>query len=108
MAYVLDERGDPAVEPDIGRWIDWMNEARAAGRLRAGVTRIKKYIVSTVFTGMSSEDPPKLWETVVLFSSEFDRLHVEKYIYRYLWSGRFEDAQARHDEIVKKVSEIMK
>lgn len=107
-AYILDERGDPVVESDINKWIDWMNKARAAGRLKVENTQVEKFVVSTIYTGMSSDDPPRLWETAVFFLDEFDQMNFEKYVYRFNWEGRFEDAKARHDEVVKKVSEAIK
>ena len=62
--YILDENGEPKLEPDIVRWAKWFERA---DRLVAR-TQVGDGYVSTVFLGIDhafGEGRPVLYETLV-------------------------------------------
>lgn len=66
MNYILDDAGEPVVEPDVLKWAKWFEEF--ANR-RVALDEIGDVRVSTVFLGMDhnfdDKGPPILWETLV-------------------------------------------
>ena len=66
MNYILNEQGEPVVEPDTIKWAKWFEEI--ANR-RVALKTIGNVSVSTVFLGMDhnfgDEGLPVLWETLV-------------------------------------------
>lgn len=80
--YVLDESGNPKMEPDLIAWAQWYEKANrhvaADTVLVNGVTPVK---VSTVFLGLDHNfclgGPPVLWETMI-FGGEHDQ-YQERY-----------------------------
>lgn len=97
MNYILDENGNPKLEPDVIKWSDWWKTAdrivKKTNMLDASV------LVSTVFLAIDHDFggislSPVLWETMV-----FDgKLDGECERYRSL-----EDAKAGHDAMVARV-----
>ena len=75
--YILDESGNPVVEPDLMKWGHWMgtgNRHIALDRLAEGVK------ISTLFLGVDynfGEGPPILFETMI-FGGEHDQ-YQERY-----------------------------
>jgi hypothetical protein len=66
--YILDERGEPVIEPDLLKWGRWFETAEEARRVAD--TRLENGVrVSTVFLGLDHnfcmDGPPILWETMV-------------------------------------------
>lgn len=64
--YILDDEGEPVVEPDLLGWARWFEQSsnRVVLQDRRGCVRI-----STVFLGLdhnfSLTGPPVLWETLI-------------------------------------------
>jgi hypothetical protein len=93
--YVLDEHGNPKVEPDLIKWGTWFERAdRHVGQTLVGDTK-----VSTVFLGLdhnfSNSGPPVLWETMV-FGGPLDMEQKR-------CSGSREQAEAMHLNMVQYV-----
>jgi hypothetical protein len=92
--YILDGRGKPVPEPDLGRWEEWFrcsqNRVLKQDVLSGGVR------VSTVFLGfdynLSGNGPPLLWETMI-FGGGDDRA-CQRY-------GSRKDALAGHVRAVE-------
>ncbi len=65
--YVLNDAGEPVIEPDSQRWSQWMLSNVA--RRRLAVDYVGSVMVSTWFIGRSytllPDTPPALWETCV-------------------------------------------
>ena len=98
--YILDERGEPMVEPDLMKWAIWFEQE----------TRIVKQEwvdnvwVSTVFLGLdhnfSRKGPPVLWETMTFSNrKDFDQNEMDR------CSGSREQALAMHERMLVKVKE---
>jgi hypothetical protein len=90
--YVLDENGQPVLEPDIMRWGQWFEKSWPARQVAS--TEIGDARVSTVFLGFNHnwhEGPPILFETMI-FGGEHDQFQ-RRYFFR-------EEALAAHDQIV--------
>lgn len=63
--YILNDRGEPQVEPDLRRWEEWF-EVMANRRVALDV--IEGVRVSTVFLGLDHNfgaGKPVLWETMI-------------------------------------------
>jgi hypothetical protein len=64
--YILDENGEPVLEPDFTKWGEWFENHYPARRI--ALSSVGEWTISTIFLGMdhSFEDgPPVLWETMV-------------------------------------------
>jgi hypothetical protein len=92
--YTLDERGNPVLETDFFKWAMWFETAnRRVKRETIGASD-----VSTVFLGLDHSfgvGPPVLWETMV-FGGVLDKEQER-------CSGSREQAEAMHDQMVKRV-----
>lgn len=70
--YILDERGEPKLEPCIITWGEWMQTAdrKVAHTVLPGVT------ISTVFLGLDHSfhdcGTPVLWETMAFCDDDKD------------------------------------
>lgn len=94
IKYILDEHGEPKLEPDILRWARWFETADR----RVAVDTIGQYKVSTVFLGLDhnfSEGPPLLWETMI-----FGRGKLNLYMRRYETK---DEAVVGHSETIEMV-----
>ena len=95
--YILNEQGEPVLEPDFLVWARWFETAdrRVARDVIDGV------IVSTVFLGLDhrfiGDGPPVLYESMVFGDTE-------EHMWRY--STR-EQALAGHQALAKRVYEAM-
>ncbi len=95
--YILDDRGQPHVEPDWEKWAQWFathGDARIVGKTQIGSVK-----VSTVFLGINHQwghGPPILWETLVRGG------HLHEAQERYTSQA---EAVAGHEEMVKRVLE---
>lgn len=100
--YILDEKGNPILEPDLDKWAKWFHTTNR----HVAKTTVGKYWISTVFLGVNHNfslyGPPVLWETMV-----FNKRKVSKREYRDIWmdrcAGTKEQAEAMHQQMVKKV-----
>lgn len=92
--YILDEHGEPRLEPDIRKWAEWFE---TADRLVAR-TQIGDVLVSTVFLGsdynFGGEGLPLPFETMV-FGGPLDEEQRR-------WHRRTE-AEAGHKATVERV-----
>jgi len=95
--YVLKD-GVPVPEPD---WDKWQASWHARWHVRK---KIGPYEVSTVFLGVdhshNPKDPPILWETMVFGKGPLDGDQDR-------CSGTVEQAEAMHNEMVKRVKESL-
>ncbi len=72
-SYILDQRGEPVLEPDIIKWAKWLGKPSADDPIdgatwRVGADHVGSTFVSTVFLGLDhafNGGPPILWETLV-------------------------------------------
>lgn len=92
--YILDETGNPVVEPDLIKWATWFENAkRQIAKDEADGVK-----VSTIFLGLDhnwGDGPPVLWETMVFggpLDQEQDRC-----------SGSIEQAKEMHAKMVGRV-----
>jgi hypothetical protein len=101
-AYVLDEKGEPVLEPDVLKWAEWMGQSER----HVALTKFAWGEVSTVFLGLdhnfarivapdSAELKPVLWETMV-FGGALDQ-EQRRYTSRA-------EALTGHAEIVQRAS----
>lgn len=97
--WILDERGKPVPEEDLAKWASWFGKSpdRVVKQEMVGESR-----VSTVFLGIDhSFNPlaqePVLWETMV-FGGELDQEQER-------CSGNRAEAEAMHEEMVRRVKE---
>jgi hypothetical protein len=92
--YILNEQGEPIIEPDLMKWAQWFKTAdRHVAKEILGDVRI-----STVFLGLDHSftgGDPILWETMV-FGGEFDGEQNR-------CSGTRKDAQEMHKKMVATV-----
>lgn len=91
--YILDERGEPRLEPDILKWGQWFETAD----LMVARTQIGDAVVSTVFLGIDHNyggGVPVLYETVA-FGGALDQ-DGERYCTRA-------EAEAGHKALVERV-----
>lgn len=79
--YILDENGNPKVEPDIIKWADWFGQ-----RDRRTVAKTymlgKKIMISTVFLGIDHNweliGEPVLFETMI-FAGNWSEQYQDRY-----------------------------
>lgn len=114
--FILDEKGNPVVEPDVLKWGKWFEESKNRVVAR---TQVGNYDVSTVFLAMdysfSETDKPVLWETMV-FSRRASTMkllgHKRKFHKSFDdYFGRYiskEDALKGHEEIVSAMEKQFK
>jgi hypothetical protein len=95
--YVLDENGQPVLEPDVLEWSKWMSKANRT----LALTTIGAITVSTVFLGtdynfFGRTQPPVLWETMAFggsndyterYSDQEDAMHGHKRIVEMVENG---------------------
>ena len=77
--YILDEGGNPVpvdvADPNAVDWGKWRYTHHkqcviALDRVR-DASAVQHYVISTVFTGINAgNDPPLLWETVILHAGD--------------------------------------
>ena len=98
--WILDEN-ERVIEVDLMTWAVWFekNANRIVKQEWIGDTR-----VSTVFLGLdhnfSTKGPPILWETMCFSNrKDFDQLQRR-------CAGTKEQAEAMHEDMVKKVREV--
>lgn len=97
--YILDDDGNPQLEPDLIKWAMWF-EKNLDGR-RVAVTEIGEVKVSTVFLALDhgwGQGPPVLWETMV-FGGEMDQ-EMNR------CPGSREQAEAMHQDMVERVKAV--
>ena len=101
--YILDEDGEPVLEPDVLRWGQWFETHRRQSILaKTFIPGGREVLVSTVFLGINHRfgsggvGEPVLWETVV-FGGALDG-EMRRYSSR-------EAALAGHEEMVRAVRE---
>ncbi len=97
--YILNEKGEPVVEPDLITWAMWFEKAenRFVDKTEIG----GEMIVSTVFLGLDhnfGDGPPLLWETMV-FGGELDR-EMNR------CSGSREQAEAMHRDMIERAQAV--
>ena len=71
--YILDELGNPVLEPDVIKWAQWFDKRTGDDPVddttwRVGADHIGSTFVSTVFLGLDQNFAgglPVLWETLV-------------------------------------------
>ena len=95
LYYVLDDQGDPVVEPNFDRWAEWFadNFVRRIDR-----TQVDDADVSTVFLGVDhqwGDGPPLLFETMI-FGGRYDG-------HQWRWSTR-QAAIDGHTAVVKALT----
>ena len=94
--YILDENGQPALEPDLITWAKWFE---TADRSVASTTLTKYGVqISTVFLGLDHSfggDTPILFETMI-FGGEHDEW-MQRYATR-------EEALKGHDIAVSMIN----
>jgi hypothetical protein len=92
--YILDERGQPVLEPDVIKWAQWFETSKRILKQ----DRIDPILVSTVFLGVDhnfmGEGLPLLWETMI-FGGEHDQ-YQERYTSR-------EEALKGHENALQMV-----
>ena len=75
--YILNEHGQPVLEPDLIKWARWFEDGKRVLRQ----DRVGEILVSTVFLAndhnFMEEGPPILWETMI-FGGEHDQ-YQERY-----------------------------
>ena len=94
--YVLNEKGDPALEPDLEKWADWMQDPEHV--ILAQVKIEPHWFLSTVFLGMDyrfscAPATPILWETMI-WEKDAD-------CYQDRCSGSLEQAEAMHERALR-------
>jgi hypothetical protein len=103
LHYILNEKGEPIVEPDLFTWGQWMeDQQKIAGRIvlveYVGISR-----VSTVFLGLDhgfgENRSPIVWETMV-FGGPLNDEQVR-------CAGSREQAMARHAQMVERVQKAI-
>lgn len=81
--YVLNEQGDPVLEPDLLKWADFIE---AGEKRRIELTQVGDLEVSTVFLGIDHNfggvGPPILWETMIFAREGKGRLDQMQWRYR--------------------------
>lgn len=101
--YILDEKGNPVIEPDLMKWARWFEKAER----HVGLKRIGPYNISTVFLGLDhnylTEGAPVLWETMIFTKLVNDPLNQEM----DRCSGSREQAEAMHCRMVDMVKAKM-
>lgn len=107
--YVINDKGQPVIEPDLMTWAKWMEKAER----HVGLTRIGPYKISTVFLGLDhnyGKGPPVLWESMVFKKKTLGKKwQHEDYLdqARDRCSGSREQAEAMHQRMVRKVKTEM-
>lgn len=95
--YILDDNGQPVLEPDLLTWGRWLEESQQ--RVLAQ-NFVGEAMVSTVFLGINhrfiGNGPPILWETMV-FGGTLDGAQ-QRYESR-------EEALRGHQAWIRKVNE---
>jgi hypothetical protein len=93
--YILDERGEPIVEPDLMKWAKWFQVSNDKRLVK--LEKVADGEVSTVFLGIdhnfSGAGEPVLWETMI-FGGANDQ-------YQDRCSGSREQAEAMHARAVQ-------
>lgn len=99
LHYILNQKGEPVVEPDLMKWSEWLQNEMAIPDRIVRVQYIGEGRVSTVFLGLNtamfSKGPPVVWETMVFggpLNGEMTRC-----------AGSREQAMAMHEEMIKRV-----
>ena len=100
--YILDERGEPALEPSIMKWARWLDSSASTDGLARRVVAQTEFAVgwvSTEFLGLdhnfSSIGPPLLWETTISGGARDGS--------RWRCSGSRQQALSLHAQIVARL-----
>lgn len=100
--YILNEKGQPVIEPDLFKWAHWMQDSER----HVGDEEIGPYRISTVFLGLdhnfSNKGGPVFWETMVFKRGDGDG--TDHYMDRC--GGSREQAEAMHQRMIKKIEEV--
>jgi hypothetical protein len=111
--YILDAKGNPAIEPDLEKWAHWYQTAKR--RRHVGNDFVGPYRISTVFLGLDhnfGDGSPILWETMVFRQSRNKKPTLKsgdwEDLYQDRCAGSREQAEAMHAKMVKKVKASMK
>lgn len=65
--FILNDDGTTTPISDIAHWAEWIENKNH----RVALTEIKDVTISTIFLGISLEEPPILFETMI-FGGEHD------------------------------------
>lgn len=101
--YVLDENGEPRLEPSLMRWGQWFEQSIA--QRRVAWTEIYPFAVSTLFLGLDHSffrGPPLLFETMVFWKRR-GRYHTRRYAVHQVRTFTRAEARHLHDEAVADV-----
>ena len=92
--YVLNTQGKPVHEPDRFKWEDWFSQTEP----RIARDEIQDTVVSTLFLGHAHNDPPTLWETMII-GGQLDQVCDR-------CGGTIEQAEAMHARMVERVQAL--
>lgn len=94
--YILDENNKVVEESDLNRWIKWTTtHSRTINRTY--IDDQSQTEVSTVFLGVSLDNPPALFETMIFGSHAEQDLEFQR---RY---ATYEEAMSGHNEVVETI-----
>ena len=102
--YILNEKGEPVVEPDIKKWGEFFSKS---DKRRVANETIDGVRISTVFLGIDhSYDGgcPLLWETMT-FCEGME--HPELNELQERCGGNFEDARIMHAKMKFKILDAL-
>lgn len=105
--YILNDEGDPVIEPDLLKWARWFETATRTlkrDELPSG------YTVSTVFLGLdhnfNPNGEPLLWETMVFAPAHMQEIFGKmKKVRRDVETDRYSNklqANIGHEHMVQK------
>lgn len=111
--YILNEHGEPVMEPDLMKWWKWL---QALDNRRIAKTECGPYVISTLFLGLDHAfggGPPILWESMAFLKKDWDAKCTLGQIKPLpdqdcdRCSGSREQALAMHQSMVNKMSAIV-
>jgi hypothetical protein len=92
--YTLNPQGKPVHEPHPLKWVAWFSQTEP----RIARDEIQDAVVSTLFLGHAHEEPPILWETMIL-GGQLDQVCDR-------CGGNQEQAEAMHARMVSRVKSL--
>lgn len=103
MRYILNDKGEPILCPDLMEWGKWMEDGNRVLRQ----TKVGKLKISTVFLGLDHgfglDGPggePVLWETMVFDTTTGHAVGTDGYDFQTRYSSQ-SDALEGHAKAVK-------
>ncbi len=99
--YILDENGEPKIERDTDRWMEWMRANHSQEVLQVALTEVREGLeVSTVFLWFGihflTDETPRVWETMIFDAKEGPLNNFQRRC-----GGSREQAQAMHAQAVR-------